>query len=391
MRLNKKAFFKKDKLLCSTNMLYIVLLVFVANVIQFLHRKDYESILLFIVISVCVYLFNKNILIVMLIPLLLVNTLIFLRFVFNRKSKIESFTDATGELFINNYNALNKQLVQQWITVNMPEEKDDDNKVLYTQFDENLVGFDDEIIREITKKYNIEKRDADNGYYIFTIDNDHSNDHDDGLSWNNGTNTLSIYIANVALVIDYLGLWDSFSTRIATMYLPDRKRPMLPSILSECLCSLKEGQNKLCFVLDITIEDNDNIHHELNICNAKISKNHIYKDVLNDNDIPYYSKIKSFFKTNSNMEVVHRSMMYMNHFMSKFLLKHETGIFKNLNQEEVSDIPESLPSNVSQFIQTMRNNASSYVLHDKQEYKSLQNPKYSSYLQTTSPNLRLVD
>ena len=154
----------------------------------------------------------------------------------------------------------------------------------------------DEIIREITKKYNIEKRDADNGYYIFTIDNDHSNDHDDGLSWNNGTNTLSIYIANVALVIDYLGLWDSFSTRIATMYLPDRKRPMLPSILSECLCSLKEGQNKLCFVLDITIEDNDNIHHELNICNAKISKNHIYKDVLNDNDIPYYSKIKSFLK-----------------------------------------------------------------------------------------------
>ena len=249
----------------------------------------------------------------------------------------------------------------------------------------------DEIIREITKKYNIEKRDADNGYYIFTIDNDHSNDHDDGLSWNNETNTLSIYIANVALVIDYLGLWDSFSTRIATMYLPDRKRPMLPSILSECLCSLKEGQNKLCFVLDITIEDNDNIHHELNICNAKISKNHIYKDVLNDNDIPYYSKIKSFFKTNSNMEVVHKSMMYMNHFMSKFLLKHETGIFKNLNQEEVSDIPESLPSNVSQFIQTMRNNASSYVLHDKQEYKSLQNPKYSSYLQTTSPIRRLVD
>ena len=39
----------------------------------------------------------------------------------------------------------------------------------------------------------------------------------------------------------------------------------------------------------------------------------------------------------------------------------------------------------------MRNNASSYVLHDKQEYKSLQNPKYSSYLQTTSPIRRLVD
>lgn len=169
MRLNKKAFFNKDKLLCSTNMLYIVLLVFVANVIQFLHRKDYESILLFIVISVCVYLFNKNILIVMLIPLLLVNTLIFLRFVFNRKSKIESFTDATGELFINNYNALNKQLVQQWITVNMPEEKDDDNKVLYTQFDEKLVGFDDEpyqySLKEIIENIKTNKLSEDSTNY----------------------------------------------------------------------------------------------------------------------------------------------------------------------------------------------------------------------------------
>jgi len=170
MRLNKKAFFKKDKLLCSTNMLYVVLLVFVANLIQFLHRKDYESILLFIVISVCVYLFNKNILIVMLIPLLFVNSLIFLRFVFNRKSKIESFTDATGELFIDNYNSLNKQLVQQWITVNMPEEKDDNNKVLYTEFDTKLEGFDDEdgykySLKEIIENIKTNKLSEDSSNY----------------------------------------------------------------------------------------------------------------------------------------------------------------------------------------------------------------------------------
>ena len=170
MRLNKKAFFKKDKLLCSTNMLYVVLLVFVANLIQFLHRKDYESILLFIVISVCVYLFNKNILIVMLIPLLFVNSLIFLRFVFNRKSKIESFTDATGELFIDNYNSLNKQLVQQWITVNMPEEKDDNNKVIYTEFDTKLEGFDDEdgykySLKEIIENIKTNKLSEDSSNY----------------------------------------------------------------------------------------------------------------------------------------------------------------------------------------------------------------------------------
>ena len=85
------------------------------------------------------------------------------------------------------------------------------------------------------------------------------------------TNTLSIYIANVALVIDHLGLWEFFYTH-CNLYLPDRKRPMLPSILSECLCSLNEGQNKLCFVLDIKIDNNKAINHNVKICNAKIAK-----------------------------------------------------------------------------------------------------------------------
>ena len=39
----------------------------------------------------------------------------------------------------------------------------------------------DEITEEITKKYCIETRSQKNGFSIFTIDNDHSNDHDDGL------------------------------------------------------------------------------------------------------------------------------------------------------------------------------------------------------------------
>ena len=41
---------------------------------------------------------------------------------------------------------------------------------------------------------------------------------------------LSIYISNVSILLDHLGLWKSFSTRVSTIYLPDRKRPMLPTI-----------------------------------------------------------------------------------------------------------------------------------------------------------------
>jgi hypothetical protein len=247
-----------------------------------------------------------------------------------------------------------------------------------------------EIIDEVTKKYDIECRNVKDGYRIFTIDNDHSNDHDDAISWNNETNTLSIYITNVALVIDYLELWDSFSTRIETMYLPDRKRPMLPNILSECLCSLNEGTNKLCYVLDIHV-DQDVTKHSVSICNAEIWKNYAYKDNLTDKNVPYLSKIKRFLRADSNMDVVHKSMLYMNHYMSKFLMKHQTGIFKNLHQNKSDDIPSSLPKNVSHFIQVMRNNASSYVLHDQQEYVSLKHPNFDSYVQATSPIRRLVD
>jgi hypothetical protein len=171
MKLSKKSFLKKDKLLCSTNMLYIVLVVFVVNLIQFLHRKDYESMFLFIVISLCVYLFNKNILIVMLIPLLLVNTLIFLRFVFNRNKYTETFTDATGELLISNYNSLNKQLVQQWVTKNMPEETDDNNPVVYTEFDKKIDGFDEQYkysLKEIIENIKTNKLSEDSTNYNAT-------------------------------------------------------------------------------------------------------------------------------------------------------------------------------------------------------------------------------
>ena len=59
--------------------------------------------------------------------------------------------------------------------------------------------------------------------------------------------------------MDYLNLWSSFSKRISSIYLPDKKRSMLPTILSDCLCSLKEKENKICFVLDIYYDEHNEI------------------------------------------------------------------------------------------------------------------------------------
>jgi len=96
-----------------------------------------------------------------------------------------------------------------------------------------------------------DRRDWD----IISIDPLTSKDFDDAFGVKELDNKfiLSIYIANVSFWMDALNLWSSFSQRIATIYLPDRKRPMLPTILSDALCSLQENRSRFAFTLDLVI------------------------------------------------------------------------------------------------------------------------------------------
>ena len=106
-------------------------------------------------------------------------------------------------------------------------------------------------------------------------------------------NIISVYIANVPLLIDFYELWESFSERIATIYLPDRKRPMLPTLLSENLCSLLENETRFVFCMDIELNNENNDIKNITFTNAlvKINKNFRYddNDYKNNKD---YIKIK---------------------------------------------------------------------------------------------------
>ena len=85
-------------------------------------------------------------------------------------------------------------------------------------------------------------------YNVISIDPVNSKDFDDAMSIqiiNDNKYIISIYISNVSIWLDALGLWESFSERISTIYLPDRKRPMLPTCLADCLCSLIENLRRL--------------------------------------------------------------------------------------------------------------------------------------------------
>ena len=137
----------------------------------------------------------------------------------------------------------------------------------------------DTFIETLTINSAIEKRD----HNIFSIDPANSNDFDDAFSikiLDDNALLLSIYIANVTVLMDTLNLWSSFSQRISTIYLPDKKRPMLPTILSDCLCSLQAGTSRCALVLDLFIDRNtyEIISTKYSNCIIRVSKNFVYEE-----------------------------------------------------------------------------------------------------------------
>ena len=155
---------------------------------------------------------------------------------------------------------------------------------------------ENEFIEEILGKYNlVDRRDVD----IYSIDPTLSKDFDDAFSFkeNDKYAYLNIYIANVAIWLDALDLWNSFSNRIATIYLPDRKRPMLPTVLSDALCSLQEGRTRFAFTLEIVFNKQDMEIESYNYSNSviKVTKNLRYDTPEQENNITYL-KLKAFIQ-----------------------------------------------------------------------------------------------
>ena len=98
--------------------------------------------------------------------------------------------------------------------------------------------------------------------HIFSIDPVGCNDIDDAIGIINNLNgdrttvILSIYISNVPMMIEYLNIWEYLTDRVSSIYLSTKKYTMLPLGISEHLCSLKENETKVAYVLDVYIENN---------------------------------------------------------------------------------------------------------------------------------------
>ena len=283
----------------------------------------------------------------------------------------------------------------------------------------------DEYTNTIMNKFNVEERTSSN-YNVFTIDSQNTVDYDDGLSINYDSHTnyynISVYISNVALWIDTLELWDSFSERIATIYMPDRKRPMLPTILSECLCSLQEKQNRFALALDLIVDSEGNvISHSFKNVLICVNKNYNYEenDLLHMKDYKILYKIIEKMNKNhsysimlkSSNDVVAYLMILMNYYSALSFRKYENGIYrtntfkdcnsdndnnsKNIKKSDTDNF-QLLDKEIQHFMKIWNSNAGQYVSHRQFEentklYKGHQMLDLEAYVHITSPIRRIVD
>lgn len=248
-------------------------------------------------------------------------------------------------------------------------------------------------IQKIMNKYQVE--DCRNNKNIFSIDPDSCTDFDDAFSvdFEDGYATVNVYIANVYLWLETYGLWPHLTNRVSTIYLPDKKRPMLPSLLSDTLCSLKEGCDRFAFMMSVKYDMATKTQvGETVYKNAviRVNKNYTYEDrKLGKN--PGYKALKTLAMTEDSHDVVAFWMIKMNTECAEYLKQKGCGIFRSTCQsesEDKSDEQSHDPKN-----QTIRdwlgNNGSSAI------YSEIASPHtqlgVESYVHITSPIRRLVD
>lgn len=242
---------------------------------------------------------------------------------------------------------------------------------------------------------NIENR-IDN-YKIFTIDPNSSGDLDDAISIDN--EKISIYISNVPILLEHYKLWNSFTKRISTIYLPDQKRPMLPSVLSEVLCSLLENESRIAFCIDIYYEEDKIVDIKYSNTLIKVFKNFVYdeEELINCEEyIKLKSKIIDLSKEhkyikciNDSHDVIAFLMILMNHECAKYMVEKKIGIYRNLKIKDVVD--SRVPDDIYDFIKIWQCSCGSYNVYDDNNCHELIYGGMKNYVHITCPIRRLVD
>jgi exoribonuclease R len=337
------------------------------------------------------------------------------------KHPVYSIVHTIGDVDeLSNFYNYNLQCKNVWFN-DLKQLNDSVKKVKYQQKEKGK----EDIINLIECKENrISKK-------IISIDPKGSLDIDDAVGIVNvdGNTILSIYIANVPMYIEALNsynrkgasnavsVWKMLSKQISTIYLPNGKRTMIPSLLSDNFCSLLEGENRLALSCDITIKVNkdDSVSIvDISFINCKVCvlKNYDYEDKsLEKDDI--YINVKNiveklnvcgsenavnYFESETTFDshtVIEYLMLFMNHHAAKYLcesskMSKSKSIYRCLcsTYPSKSSQNENLPKNVKQFVRGWNSNGGGKYSITPSPHDFL---KLDVYTHITSPIRRQVD
>jgi exoribonuclease R len=262
---------------------------------------------------------------------------------------------------------------------------------------------DDYITRIIQNPdFQMEDRQAE---YVFSIDPSGSVDFDDAFSiqtTEDNNYRVSVYIANVFVWLETLGLWFEMTDRPSTIYLPDRKRTMLPTKLSDELCSLQENQIRFALAMDIIIDRNGSIvaEHPPKYRNTaiRVKRNFVYEEpsLLKN---PHYNTLYALSKLmdpniNDSHDVVAHFMVLMNAKVGDYMKTREIGIFRSAaftNPVDITKKIHGLTSETSRLIHSWNNTTTQYTTFNPDTRIQHDLMGLDAYVHITSPIRRLVD
>ncbi|NLY73207.1 MAG: ribonuclease R [Tissierellia bacterium] len=159
--------------------------------------------------------------------------------------------------------------------------------------------FPDEVLEEVKKLKPPSQNDFSDRRRIeervFTIDGPDAKDFDDAISIsrNNQGYKLGVHIADVSHYVKEGSPLDREAYRRGTsVYLVDRVIPMLPEELSNGLCSLSPGEDKLTLSLEIEIDSK-----------GKVVSSDIFPSVLRSSNRLVYDEVSRFLEGQVNEEL----------------------------------------------------------------------------------------
>jgi RNB domain len=231
-----------------------------------------------------------------------------------------------------------------------------------------------------------------NDSFIFSIDPLHCRDFDDAISiqkFKNNKYCLSVYITEIVSDIDENNLWNFFTERVSSIYLPQTKLCMIPQSFTESCLSLQESKTRRVLKVDFFFNEDGTQDHistsnditfvNITIIDAYIDKNFVYEEesLLNNSSYKTLYNLTKLIETTiqNSHDVVTFWMIKTNEYCANFMKMNQQGIFRKVTSND----------NLKHDLNNWNHLSSQYVLCGNE------NSPEKPYAQVTSPIRRIVD